>query len=105
MANYLLAYSGGPGMPKDEKARQTVMAAWGKWFETLGSAKVDGGNPFGPSKTITKGGNVKDGNISHLGGYSIIKADNMDAALKLAKGCPILHEGGTVEVYENINAM
>ncbi len=32
-------------------------------------------------------------------GFSIVKADSMDAALEMAKGCPHL-EFGTVEVVE-----
>ena len=32
-------------------------------------------------------------------GYSIVKADSMDAAVELAKGCPYL-EMGTIEVAE-----
>jgi len=34
-----------------------------------------------------------------LTGYSIVKADNFDAALEIAKGCPFL-EMGTLEVAE-----
>ncbi len=32
-------------------------------------------------------------------GFSVVKADSMDAALEMAKGCPFL-EMGTVEVAE-----
>jgi len=39
-------------------------------------------------------------------GYSIIKADNLDAALALVAGCPILSSyGGSVEVGETFDAM
>jgi len=34
-----------------------------------------------------------------LTGFSVVKADGMDAALKMAKGCPHL-EHGTVDVAE-----
>jgi len=33
-----------------------------------------------------------------LGGFSIVEAGTVDAAAKLAKGCPGLLSGGTVEV-------
>ena len=41
-----------------------------------------------------------------VSGYTVIKADNLDAAVALAKGCPILAGyGGSIEVCETFNAM
>ncbi|HVS07952.1 MAG TPA: hypothetical protein VHK65_17535 [Candidatus Dormibacteraeota bacterium] len=106
MANYLLAYHGGGGMAQDESARNKLMAQWGKWFQDLGSALVDGGNPVMKAKTITSKGGVSDGGGQNpVSGYSVIKADSLDAAVKLAKGCPVLAGGGSIEVAETFNAM
>ena len=66
---------------------------------------MDGGNPFGASKTIASDGAVSDGGASGLSGYSILKADDLPAATEMAKGCPILSSGGTVEVYETFDVM
>jgi hypothetical protein len=33
-----------------------------------------------------------------VGGYSIIQAESLDAAAELAHGCPVLQNGGFVEV-------
>jgi hypothetical protein len=104
MANYLLAYKGG-GMAATDEERQAAMAAWGKWFGELGSAIVDAGNPFGPSATVGAGGSASDGASSALTGYSVLSADSLAAASELAKGCPVLAAGGTVEVYETIPVM
>ena len=98
MANYVLVYKGGRPAGGNPEA---AMAAWGQWFGTLGAAVVDGGNPFGPSKTVG-GSGVSDGAASSLTGYSVLKADSLTAATALAKGCPVLAGGGTVEVYETI---
>ena len=38
------------------------------------------------------------GDRTKPGGYSMITADDLEAALTLAKGCPALREGGGVEV-------
>ncbi|HEY8936239.1 MAG TPA: YciI family protein [Cyclobacteriaceae bacterium] len=35
-----------------------------------------------------------------IGGYSIVKANSLEEATELAKGCPILTVGGNVEVRE-----
>jgi hypothetical protein len=35
-----------------------------------------------------------------VGGYLIVKAENLDAATKLAKGCPHIANEGNIEVRE-----
>ena len=105
MANYLLAYHGG-GMPATPEEQAQVMAAWCKWYENLGAAIVDGGNPVGQARTIATDGSVSDGGgSSPVTGYTIIQADSIDAAVELAKGCPILDSGGSVEVGETFDVM
>lgn len=104
MANYLLAYKGG-SMAETDEERQAAMAAWGSWFGELGQAIVDPGNPFGPAATVTNGGSVSDGASSAITGYSVLSADSLAAASGLAKGCPVLAAGGSVEVYETIPVM
>lgn len=103
MANYLLAYRGG-GMPESEEEGQKVMAAWMGWFGALGDAVVDGGNPCGASKSVASDGAASDGAPSMLTGYSVLRADNLDAATEMARGCPILMAGGSVDVYETFDA-
>ena len=105
MANYVLVYKGGGGMANDEAARQKIMQAWGQWFGSLGDKLVDGGNPFGGSAAISPGGSVSNNASSGLTGYSIIKGDSLQAATEAAKGCPVLADGGSVEVYETFPVM
>ena len=89
MANYVFAYSGGKGVSADETERNAQYAQWGKWFEELGSAIVDGGAAMGTAKTVGSGGSVSDGGSRALTGYSIVAAASLDAAVELAKGCPV----------------
>lgn len=102
MANYVLAYKGG-SMAATETEREAAMAAWGSWFGTLGQAVVDAGNPFGASTSVSANGS--SGGQGSLTGYSVLAADDLAAATELAKGCPILANGGSVEVYETIQVM
>jgi hypothetical protein len=104
MANYLLVYHGG-GMPENPADGEKVMQAWTGWFGGLGTAVIDGGNPAGPAKLVASNGSISDGGPSSITGYSVLAADSLDAAAKMAKGCPILSSGGTVEVVETFNAM
>ena len=104
MATYVLAFKGG-GMPETEEEQQAVMAAWGAWFGSLGAAVVDGGNPVGPSRSIASDGTVMEGGASGLSGYTILAGDSLDAATEMARGCPVLSSGGSVEVYETFDVM
>lgn len=104
MANYVLVYTGG-GMPDTEEERQAAMDAWTAWFGSLGESVVDSGNPFGPSRSVASDGSTSEGGTSGLGGYSVVKAEDLDAATQAAKGCPILNAGGAVEVYETFEVM
>ena len=106
MANFLLLYNGG-NMGATEAEQAAVMSAWMAWFGQMGSAVVDGGNPISPvAKTIASNGRVTDASAGVMAsGYSVIAADSLDAAVKLAKGCPVLAAGGQVTVYETFNAM
>jgi hypothetical protein len=105
MAKYLLVYHGG-SMAEGEEAQAKVMAAWGAWFQNLGPALADGGNPTSQAKTVAGNGSVSDGGGANPAtGYSLIEADNIDAAVALAKGCPVLESGGNIEVAETFNAM
>jgi hypothetical protein len=104
MANFVLLYGGG-AMPESESERAQVMEAWGAWFGSLGGDLVDGGNPFTPQeKRIGADGSVSDGPAS-ASGYSIIKADSMDAAVAAAKRCPVLQGGADIRVYETFPVM
>ena len=103
MSNYVLVYHGG-SMPESPEEGAKVMGAWTEWFGKLGGALVDGGNPASKSRTIAANGTVTD-DASGPSGYSIIKADSLDAAVALAKGCPVLHGGASVQVVETFEAM
>jgi hypothetical protein len=102
MANYLFAYRGG-GMADTDEAREAVMAAWGAWFSQLGDAVVDMGNPFAGSASVGAGGATGEAS-SGLTGYSLLKADSLADASKLAEGCPVL-PSGSVDVYEALAVM
>jgi len=103
MANYVLVYHGG-SMPESQEEGAKVMAAWGEWFQQLGGALVDGGNPASATKTISANGSVSD-DPNGPSGYSILKADSLDAAVALAKGCPVLQGGASIQVVETFEAM
>jgi hypothetical protein len=92
MSQFLFAYRA----PKNYKAgSQDAMAAWNAWFESMGANLVDLGNPVVERSTL---GNCATDSV--LGGYSLITADDLEAAVSLARGCPFLAQGGGIEVGE-----
>jgi hypothetical protein len=100
VAKFLFAYRGGDGMAAAEADQAAEMEKWGAWLGQLGAAVVDGGNPFAQSTAVSSTGT---GNAaSGLGGYSLVNATSLDEASNLTKGCPVLDNGGTVDVYECI---
>ena len=102
MPKYVFAYHGG-GLPDDDATQASAMEAWMAWFGNLGDAVVDGGAPTGAAKTVLSDGSTSTGGGPNpITGYSLINAVNLDAAVSLAKGCPVLASGGTVEVAEAI---
>lgn len=104
MAKYLLLYGGG-SMPETEAEQAEVMHNWEAWFTELGSAVVDPGNPFTPAaKKVTSGPAVTDAPAT-ASGYSVIEADSLDQAAKLAGGCPVLQGGADITVFETFEAM
>jgi hypothetical protein len=97
MARFLVTYHGA-GMPEGDEARQQAVAAFGEWVAKTGKALVDPGAPLGPSKTVSQGA-VGDGPApGALGGYSLLEADDLDAAVALVQGHPFVGRGGSLQV-------
>lgn len=101
MPKYVLAYHGG-GMPDSEEEQAKHMAAWESWMGANSAAFVDMGAPVGMAKTVSADGSVADGGGANpLSGYGLIEADDINAAVDIAKGCPIVTmSDGSVEVAE-----
>lgn len=98
MSDYVIAYIGGK-MPESPEEGADQRARWQAWIDGLADAVVNPGTPLGMSKKISSDGEVTDGGENRLTGYSVVKAESMEAALEIAKACPFL-EMGTLEVAE-----
>lgn len=106
MANYLFVYHGG-GTPESPEEQAKAMQAWTDWLGGLGSAVVDGGNPASQSRSLSGDGKVSDGASDPITGYSVVRADSLDKAIDLARGCPIFHgpRPARIEVVETLDVM
>lgn len=99
MPNYIFAYHGG-SKPETPEEGAEMMARWNAWLEGLGDAAVNPGNPVGMSKTVSADGVADNGGSNPLSGFSVVKADTMEAVIEMAKACPFVETGGTIEVAE-----
>ena len=75
-----------------------IMEAWSKWFESIGEKIVDPGSPLGNGREISRSGTKElPMGLDSLTGYTVINAENIEEAEKIAKGCPMIT---SVRVYE-----
>ena len=85
--------------PEDMKAG---MEPWMAWAKSCGDGLVDLGTPLGGGQKVTKSGSSpSDKSVT---GYSILQAENMEAAQALVKGHPHLQwaAGCEIEVHESL---
>jgi hypothetical protein len=107
MAKFMLIYRD-PADPQTQPSpeeMQAFLAMWGDWFKKFGGSIVDAGDALKPTGRVLKaGGLVTDGPYAEakevIGGYSVVQADDYDAALVIARECPIALVGGAIEVRE-----
>lgn len=104
MGKFVLVFTGG-GMPESEEEQAKVLAAWGAWYEGLGEAVLDPGNPFSPAvQNITPDRTVGDGSFgTQASGYAVLQAESMASAVSMAKKCPMLDGNGQISVYEALD--
>jgi hypothetical protein len=107
MKEYLLLLRGGiPMSEKTEAENKAEMQAWGAYMGGLTQkSQLVGGLPLvSGGKTVsaksTTGEAVTSAKEGIVGGYLIIKAENLDKAAEIAKGCPHVHSKGNIEVRE-----
>lgn len=110
MSDYILLYRSTAdahtaAMGTPELARQSLVK-WRAWLDDMTrkgqlknvghplerSGKVVGGR----KKSVTDGPYTETKEV--VGGFSIIEANDIDEAARIASGCPILEGGGSVEV-------
>jgi hypothetical protein len=91
MATYLITNR----MPAEFRPSPDAFAAWTAWFAALGEHLVERGNPAFARAVL---GNT--GAETVLGGYSLISADSLAAAVDLATSHPLIPLGGGVEIGE-----
>jgi len=101
MPQYIIVYLGGDQPSSPEEGKQHY-AKYREWLSSLGDSAVSPSNPFKDTSTVNSAGTVTTGSTTSMSGYTIIEAESMEVALSIAKACPFLDIGGSLEVSELI---
>jgi hypothetical protein len=102
MPTFLITYRTAMPMPPTPEARDQMMSAFMTWAGSVGDNMVDPGTPLGPSKVVTSDGDNDGQADGPVAGYSIIKADDIDAAVSAVRSHPYIGRGGTLQVSEAV---
>ena len=99
MPQYVIVYLGGDQPSSPEEGKQH-MSKYSDWLSSLGDSAVSPANPLKNTSTVNPDGTVTTGGTTTMSGFTIIEVDTLDAALAVAKECPFLEIGGSLEVSE-----
>lgn len=106
MASFMLIFRGGDSPGDSPEQMQRHMQKWFAWFDGLTKSGVYKGQgaPLEPGGKVLRGTRkaVSDGPFAEakdlVGGYAIVEAKDLEAAVEIARGCPTYEKDGAVEV-------
>lgn len=109
MKDFMFVFRNDPSTFAD-RSPEEMQSSMQKWMDWIGGIAargklIDRGNRLNPAgKVIKPSLVVTDGPYietkESVGGYTMVRAESLDEAAEMAKGCPILLFGGNVEVRE-----
>jgi hypothetical protein len=91
MSEFLLLYR----LPESYVNDEADMSAWNDWLTALGADLLDVGRPVTATSRIGS-----EPRAMRLTGFSTIAAKDLRAAEDIARRCPAIASGGTVEIGE-----
>lgn len=105
MSEFTYLFRGREATASPEQMQKT-MEKWVAWFKDLGAKGhlKEPGHPLENTGRVIKGTQkiVNDGPFAEakdiVGGFLVVEARDLAHAAELAKACPILEAGGSVEV-------
>ena len=105
MTEFTFLYRGRTRGESPEQMQKT-MEKWVAWFKDLSDKGYikNPGHPLEHTGKVVEGKEkmVNDGPFTEakdvIGGFTLIEAKDLEHAVDISKGCPILEIGGSVEV-------
>ncbi len=99
MKEFIISYLGGD-QPSSPEEGQKQFAKYQEWLSSLGDSVVKPMVPFKNVHTISPSKSVSEGSSVNMTGHTVVKAEDIDAAIKIASACPFLDINGSLEVAE-----
>ncbi len=99
MPDFMITYLGG-NKPSSQEEGKEHFARYMQWLSALGDSAVSPANPLKDTRTVKPDGSVSEGSTTMMSGFTIVRADSMEMAMDIAKNCPFLDIGGSLEVSE-----
>ena len=94
MSSYVLTIRG----KKDGSLSSEEQAAWHQWFQSMAGSITDF-HRVGATRSLGA-----EAGPTGLTSYVVVTAESLEAAERLASGCPGLAHGGAVEIGEVVEA-
>ena len=104
MSIFIISYLGGD-MPANQADSAKHFDKYKGWLTSLGDSLVSPANPLKDTQTINPDGSVTLGSTTAMSGFSIIEADSIEIATEMARSCPFLDIGGSLEISELMQKM
>lgn len=99
MSVFIISYLGGD-MPANAEESAKHFEKYKEWLTSLGNSLVSPANPLKDTQTINPDGSISPGSTTAMSGFSILEADSIEIATEMAKSCPFLEIGGSLEISE-----
>ena len=80
-----------------EKPTPEIMAAWGAWFKTVGKHTVENAGLRGGREISRAGARDLPMGVDSLTGYTVVHAESLEDAERLAQGNPYI---SSIRIYE-----
>jgi hypothetical protein len=96
MERFLIIYHGAPGGEPEEAEQHP--GPWAAWLDSLGSAVLDRGSLSHAAVEVKSRLLGPKSATSTISGYSVIQAEDFNAAVRVAEMCPIFETNGWAEI-------
>jgi len=101
MARFLITYHTGD-MPQDPESIARARRAFTQWAAKTGPALADIGTPIRSTTTISSKGIHNGAPAEPFMGWSVIEAEDGNAAVRLLTDHPFISRGGILQLSEPI---
>ena len=95
----MIAYYGG-NQPSSKEEGMAHMGKWKAWVEGLGENVINPGTPLKDTKIVTSSDVQDENDPNAMKGFAVIKAENIEAAVEIAKSDPFFDINGTIRVSQ-----